>query len=352
MKDPNALVELGDCWQNGIGCDRSNDNAIHEYKSAVSLGSKEAEKLIKDIVDTRLCPYPHEYVLKDGERNEDDFVFVGDTLNKYVGNKANIEIPAYITKINTLAFAGCNCIESITIGQNVSIIENGAFAGCNNLKEVKILSNKIHLIQRKTFFGCIKLEKLELPTSIVCLDAQAFGWCISLKSINLPNSVERIENKCFIGCRSLEKVVLPFKLKELGFGAFFLCRNLNTVEYTGVKDTWNMIKGVRRITEVKSNDYLFTFPELISSNETCKLIIKNDLSSEAKDRIDLLNTLIEDLNFTTRTESVLRRAGLKTLFDVVSRSESDLANIRNLGIKGQNEVLEKVASLQLGMNDE
>ena len=353
QKDINAIIELGDCWQNGIGVKQSFDYAIHEYESAATLGSEQAQKLIIDIKTISQFPYYNynQYTLRDNEEKNDGFIFDGNILKRYVGNKSNVVVPTHITKINTLAFAGCDCIEAVTIGQNVESIGDGAFAGCKNLKSVKILSNKIYALSRRAFYACTNLEKLELPETITILESFAFGWCVSLKNIKIPNSVERIENKCFIGCRSLEKIVLPYSLKELGFGVFFLCVNLNTVEYVGEKSTWNVITGVRRITNNRLDNFLFTLPELISSNETCEFILKKDLPSDVKNEIHLLNTKIEELNFTTRTENALRRAGIQTLQDIVSRSKCDLEKVRNLGAKGQMEVFEKVSSLQLSMLD-
>ncbi|QGS52347.1 DNA-directed RNA polymerase subunit alpha [Spiroplasma tabanidicola] len=60
-----------------------------------------------------------------------------------------------------------------------------------------------------------------------------------------------------------------------------------------------------------------------------------------------LDKLIEDLDFTQRSLNCLKRANINTLRDLVSRSEDDIQEIRNLGRKSLKEIKDKVVQLGL-----
>lgn len=51
---------------------------------------------------------------------------------------------------------------------------------------------------------------------------------------------------------------------------------------------------------------------------------------------------IEEMDFTNRTYSVLKRAGLNSLGELSNKNLDDLMNVRNLGRKSLNEIEEKL----------
>jgi len=56
---------------------------------------------------------------------------------------------------------------------------------------------------------------------------------------------------------------------------------------------------------------------------------------------------IDDLDLTQRSLNCLKRAGIETLRDLISRSEDEIQEIRNLGRKSFKEIKDRVASLNL-----
>ncbi|MBP7401845.1 MAG: DNA-directed RNA polymerase subunit alpha [Clostridia bacterium] len=65
----------------------------------------------------------------------------------------------------------------------------------------------------------------------------------------------------------------------------------------------------------------------------------------------LLDTLIEDLDFSVRTYNCLKRAGINTIGDLAIRSENEMMKVRNLGKKSLEEVVEKLKELNLSLAD-
>ena len=75
-------------------------------------------------------------------------------------------------------------------------------------------------------------------------------------------------------------------------------------------------------------------------------------AKEEDSKLKKLETPIEDLDFSVRAYNCLKRAGIHTLQDLVSKSDSDIMKIRNLGKKSLKEVLDKVKELDLTLKDE
>src|SRR5207245_4991005 len=60
---------------------------------------------------------------------------------------------------------------------------------------------------------------------------------------------------------------------------------------------------------------------------------------------------IEELDLTVRSYNCLKREGIHTVGELVSRSEADLLDIRNFGSKSIDEVKVKLAQMGLGLKD-
>ena len=91
-------------------------------------------------------------------------------------------------------------------------------------------------------------------------------------------------------------------------------------------------------------------------NEHLKLFI--DMSDEAKKaevmvereevkKEKVLEMTIEELDLSIRSFNCLKRANIDTVEDLIERTEDDMMKIRNLGRKSLEEVIQKLASLEL-----
>ncbi len=64
-----------------------------------------------------------------------------------------------------------------------------------------------------------------------------------------------------------------------------------------------------------------------------------------------LETPIEEIEFSVRAYNCLKRAGIHTVQDLISKKEVEVTKIRNLGKKSLKEVLDKVAEMGLKFRD-
>ncbi len=91
------------------------------------------------------------------------------------------------------------------------------------------------------------------------------------------------------------------------------------------------------------NEHLEMFIDLSDIAKNMSIMSQKELS--LKDKI--LETSIEDLEFSVRSYNCLKRAGIHTVADIVSKSEQDMIKVRNLGKKSLDEVVNKVKELGL-----
>ncbi|MNF12705.1 DNA-directed RNA polymerase subunit alpha [compost metagenome] len=61
---------------------------------------------------------------------------------------------------------------------------------------------------------------------------------------------------------------------------------------------------------------------------------------------------IEELDLSVRSYNCLKRAGINTVQELITKSEEDMMKVRNLGRKSLEEVQEKLEELGLGLRME
>ncbi len=200
-----------------------------------------------------------------------------------------------VTSIGSNAFYGCN-LNSVTIGNNVTSIDDFAFYACSGLYTMTI-SNSIIQIGDDVFQNCGALttvyytgtieewceinfsnnrsnplyyatslyvdnnlvSDLEIPNSVteikdfaffgyrglnsivtgnrvISIGRSAFFYCDELTSVEITNSVVSIGNGAFQQCTNLTSLVIPNSMASIGFGAFLGCTNLTTVIMLGTTE--------------------------------------------------------------------------------------------------------------------
>ena len=83
------------------------------------------------------------------------------------------------------------------------------------------------------------------------------------------------------------------------------------------------------------------------ADETGLMISKSEDPS-----VKILETSIDDLDFSVRAYNCLKRANILTLKDLVDKSENEMMKIRNLGKKSLKEVMDKVKDMGLNFRVE
>ena len=107
----------------------------------------------------------------------------------------------------------------------------------------------------------------------------------------------------------------------------------------GVIEPYEALSMAARIL----NEHLELFIDLSDIAKNMSIMSQKELSEKDK----MLETPIEDLEFSVRSYNCLKRAGIHTVADILSRTEHDMMKVRNLGKKSLDEVVNKINSLGL-----
>jgi len=107
---------------------------------------------------------------------------------------------------------------------NVTSIGSKAFKSCQDLQSVTI-PNSVTSIQEFAF-NWSGLTSVTVPESVKSIGYCAFWWCEDLSEITISNGVERIEGSAFGGCSNVSSIVIPNSVTSIGDGAFYACTNL------------------------------------------------------------------------------------------------------------------------------
>lgn len=97
------------------------------------------------------------------------------------------------------------------------------------------------------------------------------------------------------------------------------------------------------------SEHLSLFIDLSDDAKNVEIMIEKEEGQKEK----VLETTIEELDLSVRSYNCLKRAGINTVQDLITRSESDMMNVRNLGRKSLEEVIAKLEAMELGLaNDD
>lgn len=168
------------------------------------------------------CMEVQEVYLPDSVERIGKHAFQGSGIKK-------IHLPESIKTIDIYAFSGTP-LEYTELPENLQELGHSAFRYCRMLKKAKFPEHLVE-IPHDTFNDCGKLREVILPHDTEVIGAHAFSGCAALEQVDLPESVKQIEEGAFVTCVSLEKVHLPKGLEVVERKVFYRCTNLKELHF-------------------------------------------------------------------------------------------------------------------------
>ena len=165
----------------------------------------------------------------------------------------SIEIPNSVTSIGYDAFTCCDSLTSInyigTIDQWAQIEFASLFSNPIHYAKKLYINGELVTqanittatkINASAFACCDSLTSVVIGDSVTSIGHHAFSSC-SLTSIEIPDSVTSIGDYAFCGCRSLTSIVIPNSVTSIGDYAFYNCSPLTSIKYRGTESQWQAI---------------------------------------------------------------------------------------------------------------
>ena len=154
--------------------------------------------------------------------------FNNTNLTKVVVKASSITLGNYAFKNNSYL---------TSFNGNIDSIGAGAFYGCSKINNIN-LNDDITMIPIETFFGCTKLTSIRLPNSLDIIGNKAF-MNSGITSITIPSGVSSINSQAFFGSR-ITSVTLPKSVSSMAVDMFnsdtFIWVYYNSNAYTYCKN--------------------------------------------------------------------------------------------------------------------
>jgi len=96
------------------------------------------------------------------------------------------------------------------------------------------------------------------------------------------------------------------------------------------------------------NDHLSLFIDLSEEISNTSIVIEKPENQRDK----VLEMTIEELDLSVRSFNCLKRAGINTVEDLISKTQEDMMKVRNLGHKSLEEVINKLDTMGLALASE
>ncbi len=123
-------------------------------------------------------------------------------------NITDVVIPRTTKVIKNQVFYGCNDLKIVSIPKGVTEIGNSVFGNCYQLVSAYIEGNsKLKSLGEGIFTNCA-IESFVVPEGVTTINANTFYNCVGLHSVTLPSTLTSIEENAFYGTTSLREFKL------------------------------------------------------------------------------------------------------------------------------------------------
>ena len=154
----------------------------------------------------------------------------------------NVTIPEGVTRIGISAFSGCMNLESVNLPASLVSMEGNPFHNTPALKSIHVApgnpvftsDNDLVLIDNQNmtlvrFAGAKYSGTYEIPQGITKIAEDSFYHCSNLTGITIPDSVTFIDNYAFSFCSSLKELEIGSNVTYLGSQAINGCYSLESL---------------------------------------------------------------------------------------------------------------------------
>jgi len=119
-------------------------------------------------------------------------------------------------------------LKQIDIPQSVVSIDAYAFDGCTSLKRIT-LPEGLKTLKGCSFRNCAKLESIQIPQGVSEIRGNTFEGCTALTQVTLHDGIVDIHAHAFKDCESLESITLPRSITEIHTHCFAGCKALTSI---------------------------------------------------------------------------------------------------------------------------
>lgn len=137
-----------------------------------------------------------------------------------------------VTGIADDAFANCIRIQGVELPTTMFYIGNRSFMQCTDLRVIQMPKTLVAIGER-AFEGDTSLIDVVMPNAVVEMGAFAFKNCTNVRHFVISHGLTEIPEGCFQNCRSVTDYFIPANVITLGCDAFEGYEHLRSVTFFG-----------------------------------------------------------------------------------------------------------------------
>ena len=189
------------------------------------------------------------YSKEENIKIQEGIEFIGNTAFRQAENAVTITLPGSATMIIGQTFDGCEKLQQVNIGKNVTNISPIMMLWSNKANVVIDKDNPVYMTEngilyskdKKTLYAMLYRAsgKFEVDSGVETIGMTAFNGQQITKLI-LPEGLKTISQQAFTQCAFLESVEIPSTVTTIEAGAFERCQNLTSMN---IKQKVNSIAG-------------------------------------------------------------------------------------------------------------
>ena len=222
---------IGQTVANGVSIDWGDGSAA---KTLSGTGNVNTSHTYAEPGDYIISLMPQDGCTLSFGANSSSYCVMGSTANNgivYCNMLQDVSIGKNVTSIDNFAFRYCYSLASITIPDGVTSIGNFAFSNCYSLASITI-PDGVTSIDNSAFSNCYSLASITIPDGVTSIGNNDFSSCYSLASITIPDGVTSIGNNAFSNCHSLASITIPTGVTSIGNYAFSYCYGMRYYDFS------------------------------------------------------------------------------------------------------------------------
>lgn len=150
----------------------------------------------------------------------DSITVIGDYAFYECRSLKKFNLPEHLTKIGDCAFVSCVALEKIEIPEQVTEIGGSAFSACMKLTDI-VIPDSVQTIGPGAFYRCEELKSITIGNGATVIEPHTFERCKKLSQVTLGNRVRELGEYAFEDCKSLLVLILPDSVDVIRSRAFF-----------------------------------------------------------------------------------------------------------------------------------
>lgn len=169
-----------------------------------------------------------------------------------LASPTKITISEGVTNIGKYAFYGCDKLESIELPSSVRYIDTCVFEGCSKLKEINVTSGGkyfcsvdgvLYTKDKKELWQCPQTKtSVTIPKGAEYIGFEAFMGS-KITSVTLPESVTAIKGMAFQGS-NIKSISIPRYVDFIGQNALAYCNDLERITVDSKNKHFSSANGV------------------------------------------------------------------------------------------------------------